>query len=168
MGALTYHFEAITPEPRDDVDRSNLRAVVACMKPAPERAGMEAMDAVEQRLRALLLAGLGGDQAAYHAFLTELTGRLREREEGEDIVQETLLAVHNARHTYRAEEPLTAWVYAIARYKLLDFLRSRSRHGATESLDDVADILCHSDDAPAHDARLDLSGLLEQLPDKQR
>jgi RNA polymerase sigma-70 factor (ECF subfamily) len=177
MGTLTYHCEAIVPELFDDVDRSNFRAVIHRMMRAPERAGIEAMDAVEQRLRALILAGLDGDQAAYHAFLTELTGRLRAfvrrrlyqlQDEVEDIVQETLLAVHNARHTYRAEEPLTAWVYAIARYKLLDFLRSRARHAGTEPLDDLADILCYSDDAPAHDARLDLNGLLEQLPDKQR
>jgi RNA polymerase sigma-70 factor (ECF subfamily) len=177
MGVLTYHLEAIVPELLDDVDRSILRAAFTRMKRTPERAGIEAMDAVEQRLRALILAGLDGDQAAYHAFLTELTGRLRAfvrrrlyqlQDEVEDIVQETLLAVHNARHTYRAEEPLTAWVYAIARYKLMDFLRSRSRQGATEPLDDLADILSCTDDVPTNDARLDISGLLQQLPDKQR
>jgi len=177
MGALTYHLEAIVPELLDDVDRSNFRAAFTRMKRNPERAGIDAMDAVEQRLRALILAGLDGDQAAYHAFLTELTGRLRAfvrrrlyqlQDEVEDIVQETLLAVHNARHTYRAEEPLTAWVHAIARYKLMDFLRSRSRQGATEPLDDLADVLCYTDEVPANDARLDINGLLQQLPDKQR
>ncbi|MBV8271033.1 MAG: sigma-70 family RNA polymerase sigma factor [Cupriavidus sp.] len=177
MGALTYHLEAIVPELLDNVDRSNFRATFTRMKRNPERASIDTMDAVEQRLRALILAGLDGDQAAYHAFLTELTGRLRAfvrrrlyqlQDEVEDIVQETLLAVHNARHTYRAEEPLTAWVHAIARYKLMDFLRSRSRQGVTEPLDDLADVLSYSDEVPANDARLDINGLLQQLPDKQR
>ncbi|WP_050477640.1 sigma-70 family RNA polymerase sigma factor [Herbaspirillum rhizosphaerae] len=133
---------------------------------------------VEERLKALLLAGLDGNETAYHAFLNELSGRLRAyvrkrlfhlHEEVEDIVQETLLAVHNARHTYRAEEPLTAWVYAIARYKLMDFLRMRSRHDAfNEPLDDYVDIFSSSDDEPANDAKRDINVLLEQLPDKQR
>jgi RNA polymerase sigma-70 factor, ECF subfamily len=38
-------------------------------------------------------------------------------------VQEALLAIHTQRHTYDPAEPLTPWVYAIARYKLIDHLR---------------------------------------------
>ena len=38
-----------------------------------------------------------------------------------------MLAVHNGRHSYRAEHPLTSWVHAIAKYKLMDFLRLRAR-----------------------------------------
>lgn len=90
-------------------------------------------------------------------------------DEVEDVVQETLLAVHNARHTYEPQQPLTAWIYAIARYKLLDYLRSRSRHALRlEPLDDFMDILADSEATPLHDAKLDVDGLLEQLPDKQR
>ncbi|WP_454727660.1 MULTISPECIES: sigma-70 family RNA polymerase sigma factor [Cupriavidus] len=133
---------------------------------------------VERRMHALMLAGLAGDATAYRTFLMELTGHLRAfvrrrlyamQDEVEDVVQETLLAVHNARHTYRPEQPLTAWIYAIARYKLLDFLRARSRHAARlEPLEDFIDILADSEAAPSHDARLDVDSLLEQLPDKQR
>jgi RNA polymerase sigma-70 factor (ECF subfamily) len=36
------------------------------------------------------------------------------------LVQESLLAVHNQRHTYNPALPLSAWVQAIARYKLVD------------------------------------------------
>ena len=134
--------------------------------------------AVEERLKALMLAGLDGDEHAYRTFLNELSSRLRAyvrkrlfhlHDEIEDIVQETLLAVHNARHTYRATEPLTAWVYAIARYKLMDFLRMRSRHDAfNEPLDDYVDIFSSADEEPANDAKRDIGVLLEQLPDKQR
>jgi len=143
-----------------------------------EKAETKPVLAVEENLKALLMAGLNGNESAYHSFLNELSGRLRAyvrkrlfhlHDEVEDIVQETLLAVHNARHTYRPEEPLTAWVYAIARYKLMDFLRMRSRHDAfNEPLDDYVDIFSSVDDVPANDAKRDVTVLLEQLPDKQR
>jgi RNA polymerase sigma-70 factor (ECF subfamily) len=144
------------------------------MKPL---AGKEPAYPTEERLRALLLAGLEGDAGAYRDFLSELSGRLRAflrkrlqhmQDEVEDIVQETLLAVHNARHTYRADQPLTAWVYAIARYKLMDFLRARSRREAfNDPLDDEHELFAACDEEPAQ-ARRDVGSLLEQLPDKQR
>ena len=132
---------------------------------------------VEQELRALRLAGLDGDAAAYRRFLDQLARRLRAflrhrlfdmHDHIEDIVQETLLAVHNGRHTYRRDDPLTAWVHAIARYKLMDFLRARSRHDAVnEPLDDHLDVFAAADDE-ASEARRDIGVLLEQLPDRQR
>jgi RNA polymerase sigma-70 factor (ECF subfamily) len=86
----------------------------------------------------------------------------------EDVVQETLLAVHNQRHTFDAAQPLTAWAHAIARYKLVDFLRRRSRRDLlTEPLDDELEVLS-SADADAAEARRDLARLLETLPERQR
>jgi len=127
-------------------------------------------------LRELLVSGLGGDAASYHAFLTKLSAHLRgffrRRMSGlpddvEDLVQETLLAVHNQRHTYDPGQPLTVWVYAIARYKLVDLLRHRAGHDLrNEPFDDELDVLAHND-AEAAAARLDLAKLLEQLPDRQ-
>ena len=57
-------------------------------------------------------------------------------------MQETLLAVHNQRHTYDAGQPLTAWVHAIAKYKLVDLLRRRAgRDALNDPLDDeLADV----------------------------
>jgi RNA polymerase sigma-70 factor (ECF subfamily) len=131
----------------------------------------------EDRLRALLVPGLVGDAAAYHAFLTELSTHLRaffrRRMSGlpddvEDLVQETLLAVHNQRHTYDPAQPLTAWVYAIAKYKLVDLLRRRAgRDLRNDPLDEELDVLAHND-AEAAAARLDLAKLLLRLPDRQR
>jgi RNA polymerase sigma-70 factor (ECF subfamily) len=143
---------------------------------AAGRPGQSAHPA-EERLRTLLLAGLDGDAAAYRNFLSELSGRLRAflrkrlvhlQDDVEDVVQETLLAIHNARHTYRPEQPLTAWVHAIARYKLMDFLRARSRREAfNDPLEEEHDLLAICDDEPAQ-ARRDVGALLEELPDKQR
>ena len=135
------------------------------------------MSATEDRLRDLMVRGLAGDAAAYHAFLRDLSahvrGFLRGRlarlpEEVEDLVQETLLAVHNQRHTYSFGQPLTAWVHAIARYKLVDLLRRRGRRDAlNDPLDDEFEVLAHSE-TEAADARRDIARLLERLPDRQR
>jgi RNA polymerase sigma-70 factor, ECF subfamily len=131
----------------------------------------------EERLRQLLIRGLGGDARAYHAFLQELTAHLRAfvrkrlarlPDEVEDLVQESLLAVHNQRHTYDAGKPLTAWVHAIAKYKLVDLLRRRAKRDLlTDPLEDEIDLLSSTDNE-ATDARRDLGKLLEQLPDRQR
>jgi RNA polymerase sigma-70 factor, ECF subfamily len=131
----------------------------------------------ENRLRESLLQGLGGDAAAYHRFLKALSAHLRayfrkrlfqRPDEVEDLVQETLLAVHNQRHTYRSDQPLTAWVHAIARYKLVDLLRARaSREALTDPLDDELEVFATSD-TDAADARKDLGQLLASLPDRQR
>jgi len=134
-------------------------------------------NAREQELRSRLVRGLAGDAAAYHAFLkdlsTHLRGFFRKRlsglaDEVEDLVQETLLAVHNQRHTYDPQQPLTAWVYAIAKYKLADLLRRRAgRDALNEPLDDEFDVLAHNDSEAAA-AHLDVAKLLQRLPDRQR
>ena len=131
----------------------------------------------ENRLRELLVRGLNGDAAAYHQFLKALSAHLRayfrkrlfqRLDEVEDLVQETLLAVHNQRHTYRTDQPLTAWVHAIARYKLIDLLRTRAQHDAlTDPLDDELEVFAASD-SDAADAKKDLNKLLAGLPERQR
>ena len=134
-------------------------------------------NANEDRLRDLLLNGLAGDAAAYHAFLTELSTHLRAYfrkrlsglpDEVEDLVQESLLAIHNQRHTYDPGQPLTAWVHAIAKYKLVDLLRRRAgRDRLNDPFDDELDVLAHND-SEAATARLDVAKLLLLLPARQR
>ena len=136
------------------------------------------VSASEARLRGLLERGLNGDGASYHEFLkglgTHLRGFFRKRMSGlpddvEDLVQEVLLAVHNQRHTYRPHQPLTAWVHAIAKYKLVDLLRRRGKRDAWNDVfdDDVA-VLAERDDDESASARLDVDRLLASLPDRQR
>jgi RNA polymerase sigma-70 factor (ECF subfamily) len=129
----------------------------------------------EAHLRALLLKGLAGDEAAHRSFLTEAAALLRAYfrnrlrsapEDAEDLVQETLVALHTRRDTYDPSYPLTAWMYAIARYRLIDHLR-RARHRSHASIDgfDVGD---NDPQYEASDAHRDLAALLEKLPAKQK
>ena len=137
----------------------------------------DTMESVEERLRGLLMQGLDADAAAYQRFLKELSAHLRaflrrrlaqRPDEVEDLVQETLLAVHNQRHTYRPEMPVTAWAHAIARYKLIDWLRShRVKEALNDPLDDAGELFASSDEEAA-EARRDLGRLLQTLPDRQR
>jgi RNA polymerase sigma-70 factor (ECF subfamily) len=136
------------------------------------------MQLTEERLRSLMLQSLSGDGASYRLFLDELSLHLRsflrrrlsrQPEEIEDIVQELLLAIHNQRHTYDSKLPLTVWVHAIARYKIIDWLRRRSRHDLkNDSLDEREELFAAPDDTAAAEASLDLAKLLQQLPERQR
>jgi RNA polymerase sigma-70 factor, ECF subfamily len=145
---------------------------------SPANFSEDAFTAREEHLRALMLQAQAGDEAAYRALLTELSERLRAYyrrrlttlvSDAEDLVQETLLAIHNQRHTYDRSRPLTAWCYAIARYKLVDFLRRRGRREAlTDSIDDDFGERLSADEPGATDARKDLRQLLDTLPERQR
>ena len=137
------------------------------------------MEDVEEALHTALLLALAGDNEAYVAFLTRSGAYLRayfrrrlafSPDDVEDLVQETLLAVHNRRHTFEPAARLLPWLYAIARYKLVDLLRAQSPRRAIEvALDDDEDIaeLVHVDATPA-EARRDLAKLLDALPDRYR
>ena len=81
-------------------------------------------------LTRLLLAGLAGDSAAYGDFLNQLTPILRKvigrqipTSDAEDVLQEVLISIHKARHTYDGARPLMPWVIAIAGFRMTDHLR---------------------------------------------
>lgn len=104
----------------------------------------------ETPLEVLLGAANRGDERAYAAFLATVApivrGVARARAAGlgtdvvEDIVQETLLALHRKRHTWRPDMPVRPWLYAIVRYKVVDAFRARGRR-VQVPIEDVADIL---------------------------
>ena len=77
---------------------------------------------------------LEGDREAYGKLVGELghaiEGYLRKRFGGaaswdffEDCVQESLLAVHRARHTYDPGRPFRPWLFTLVRHKTIDLLR---------------------------------------------
>ena len=82
---------------------------------------------------------LEGDEAAYRRLLAGVAQRLRVQlrarlarwgasdVEAEDVVQETLLAIHLKRHTWNRVERFEPWLAAVARNKLIDALRRRGR-----------------------------------------
>jgi RNA polymerase sigma-70 factor (ECF subfamily) len=78
-----------------------------------------------------MIAAQAGDAAVYHRLLSEIRGWLRSYYARrlipsmvDDVVQDTLLAIHEKRHTYDPSRPFEPWLAAIARYKWIDSLRS--------------------------------------------
>jgi RNA polymerase sigma-70 factor (ECF subfamily) len=86
------------------------------------------------------------------------------RADAEDLVQETLIAVHTRRASYDRQRPFTAWLYAVARYRMIDYLRRRK---LSVSLDDVEATLVEEDFERASQARVDVDALLSTLSPKQ-
>jgi RNA polymerase sigma-70 factor, ECF subfamily len=131
----------------------------------------------EHDLRLQFLRGQSGDAVAYSALLKALSAHLRAffrrklvrlPDDVEDLVQETLIAIHNQRHTYDENQPFTAWAFAIGRYKLIDRYRQYTRHDAKNaSLDEDMELFASQDDE-ASDAKRDVAKLLDTLPDKQK
>ncbi|MFY7942435.1 MAG: sigma factor, partial [Burkholderiaceae bacterium] len=84
----------------------------------------ESLQKQEAELHAAWMQSLQGDQASYQRALGLMSGHVRrflqkrmqsQLSDVEDLVQETLMAIHQKRHTYQSDQPLTAWMYAIAR-----------------------------------------------------
>lgn len=139
---------------------------------------MNKPDVFAAELNPLWLRAQAGDEVAYNQALRLIADRLRAyfarrlsslADETEDLVQETLIAVHTKRGTHDPALPVVNWVFAIAGYKLVDFWR---RHGRREALQQPIDL--------THDALLaaettqdlsvdkDVRVLLEALPAQQR
>lgn len=132
----------------------------------------------EQQWRQWMLAERNGDKAAYKMLLADLSTYLRglarrsaassglSHSDVEDIVQETLLAVHLKRHTWNEGERFGPWVRAITRYKLIDAVRRRGGRFDLP-IDDYAEII------PAQDQEQqlpvsDIVRMASTLPEKQR
>lgn len=104
-----------------------------------------AQNAVTAELTRKLLAGLAGDAAAYADFLNQLSpilrrviGRKIPIGDVEDVLQEVLISIHKARHTYDGGRPLMPWVIAITSFRVTDCLRktySEMRHQQVDIAD---------------------------------
>jgi RNA polymerase sigma-70 factor (ECF subfamily) len=137
----------------------------------------------DDRWRAAMVAAQAGDSAAYHALLEDLLPVIRRQvrsrfnEAGaEDVVQNALLSIHRARHTYRPERPFGPWLRAIVRNATIDALRERKRRTDREVAGDLVDWLPDpatgrgAADRALEAGRLspELAAALEDLPVNQR
>jgi RNA polymerase sigma-70 factor (ECF subfamily) len=133
----------------------------------------------EPELRTLMMAGLDGDAAAHKNLLERLSSQLRGYFKGqlsrinrgpaeaEDLVQEALIAIHTRRHTYDPSQLFTPWVYAIARYKFVDYLRRTKASTSDLPIEDVEEIAAQDDRAHV-ESTLDLERLMAGLSPRMR
>lgn len=126
----------------------------------------------EAELKALMIGSLDGDASSHGLLLRALVPllhafyrrRLARAEDVDDLVQDTLIAVHTRRETFDRDRPFTAWLYAIARYRAIDYYR---HHRPTVTIEDVASILVAEGFEDAANARMDVDRLLLTLSPKQ-
>lgn len=125
----------------------------------------------EFELKALMLLSLDGDENAYRCLLGILRLLLESyfkrrlasnAQDTDDLIQDTLLALHQRRITYDRERPFTAWFFTIARHKLVDHHRRRGGRSVVslELVEGVAD--GYSEDAFL--ASMDVERLLSGIP----
>ncbi|MQW89295.1 sigma-70 family RNA polymerase sigma factor [Sinorhizobium saheli] len=127
----------------------------------------------DSELARLFRVALEGDERAYGDFLRGTADLIRgwaHRRtvaglDPEDIVQETLLAIHVKRHTWRRDGPVAPWLYAIARHKLVDALRRQGRHPRVD-IGEVEDRIAAEEPEAARD--WEIGRALETLTPGQR
>ena len=136
------------------------------------------MGVAEEEWAVLMRAAMAGDEVAYRAFLTAITPSIRATarrnlarfslgaSEAEDVVQDTLLAVHLKRQTWDQDRPIGPWISAIARNKFIDLMRRRGRN-AQVPIEDVIETLAAEDNEAALD-NYDVQRMLDNLNEKQR
>lgn len=95
----------------------------------------------EARWSALMQSAQNGNERDYQRLLNELSDvidrylrtRIGHHHFIEDCVQDTLVAIHKARHTYNPRRRFRPWLFAIVRHKAIDTLRrQRSQRDAVE------------------------------------
>ena len=87
-----------------------------------------------------MAAAQSGDAEAYRSLLEEIAPSIRgmvrsrvfDRSATEDVVQNVLLSLHRARHTYRPERPFKPWLAAITRNAIVDAYRETGRRRERE------------------------------------
>lgn len=100
------------------------------------------------RLIELMIGYQKGSMDAFAALYAELSRPLerylwtfvRNRTTAEDLLQETFLQLHRARHTYTPPRPVRPWVYAITRHVALMYLRSTRRRKEYLPDDDLPEV----------------------------
>lgn len=118
-----------------------------------------------------------GDRQAYEDLLTRVSRLVRafvRRRVGDigwadDVVQESLVALHRARHTYDPSRPFAPWLYAIAQNRLVDALRAQRRRLLREVHAEAAwPELGRRPEQERHALNQDLRRAVADLPDNQR
>jgi RNA polymerase sigma-70 factor, ECF subfamily len=133
---------------------------------------------VDEKWAGMMRAAIAGDEAVYCRLLEEIGRSVRAMARGafsraqagnadvEDVVQETLLAIHLKRDTWDGGLRLAPWVAAIARHKIIDAMRRRGAR-RFQAIEDFEAILAAPEPEDPH-ARSDAERLITQLPPRQR
>ena len=123
-----------------------------------------------------LQQAVAGDSKIYSQLLEEISKvlklyfqkRISHTDKVEDLVQEVLLGVHKAKHTYDTQRPFSAWLFAIARYKTIDYFRKQKREPDWIQFESFGEDYFEAE--LFHDEKLEnlLKSAVNQLPKQQK
>lgn len=125
----------------------------------------------------LMVRAHAGSESDYQQLLSELANvihaylrkHLGNQHFLEDCVQETLLAIHRARHTYDPKRPFRPWFFTIVRHKMIDFLRHKKTCQKTiEQHQQEEDIRNQGAQPNMLENSIDCGSLLNALPTKYK
>ena len=131
----------------------------------------------EHRWSELMVNAQLGNESDYRQLLAELTNvigvflrsRFGNHHFIEDCVQEILIAIHQARHTYDQKRPFRPWLFAIVRHKAIDTLRKQStRQKITGQYQGVQEILSQAGRQNEAESEIVSHRLLDSLSDHHR
>lgn len=131
----------------------------------------------EHELTLLMVASQHGDRTAYEALLQGLghvvllyvRRRVGSTPWVEDVVQDVLMSLHRARHTWNPERPFAPWFYAVLQSRMIDAIRRHKRTASWEEPMDVSPPVVWAPTAEAETiARADLAQAMRQLTPAQR
>lgn len=102
------------------------------------------MNEIQDKWGDLMALAQGGDEEAYSQLLNQLypviqrflMSKLGPFGQGEDVVQECIIAIHKARHTYDSARPFQPWLFSVVKYKAIDMLRKKQRQWSRETADE--------------------------------
>jgi RNA polymerase sigma-70 factor (ECF subfamily) len=126
-------------------------------------------------LTILFRSGLEGNQADYARFLASITplltrivGKRLTTCDAEDVVQEILISIHKARHTYDGVRPLIPWLVSIAKFRITDHLRKHytQRQDKAVAISDWENILTDVTEGGVDYESID--NLLEGVPEAHK
>ena len=128
-----------------------------------------------QYWQTLTILAQSGDKHAYSKLLNELhivikrfvSKRVFNQNDVEDVVQNSLIGIHQSLHTYRSDQPFESWLFAIIRYKISDYLNGFKKDSVVNTNDSVIE------NTPAHhsgesDDKTTIHYALNQLSNEEK
>ncbi len=135
---------------------------------------------LEAQLHQGMSLSLIGDKAAYNQLLTRIASLVRgylgnrlgpqhrTDERIEDLVQDVLIAIHRKKHLYQLDKPFLPWLFAVARYRLIDHIRHEKRRPSFVEINETMDSPEVTPTLLSDEQALQLEELLNSLSGRQK
>lgn len=119
-----------------------------------------------------------GDKLAYASVLSEcsriirpyLLSKIGDSGDLDDILQEILISVDSAKHTYNSSRPFKPWLFSIAKFRLYDYFRKsyRKKDNDNAYIDEIKHEILDENVTKSDDDYEELYEALDKLPQKQK